>query len=161
MGPHYGSVEGENLPRPAGHTPPNASQNAIGLLGSQGTLLAHGQPVVHQDTGVHRLSSQETATGYWSGFWRLKGHCKPKCSFANSFASSIPNENWPFSFLVTPIQKSFVWISVLPALANAGVSDSEVNRSHGFRECRAEQHAEKHIWFGFWNWVKTGYQNWK
>jgi len=49
MGPHQGRVEGqENLPRPAGHTPPNASQDAIGLLGSQGTLLAHGQPVVDQ-----------------------------------------------------------------------------------------------------------------
>jgi len=44
MRPHQGSVEGkENLPRPAGHTPLDASQNAIGLLGSQGTLLAHGE----------------------------------------------------------------------------------------------------------------------
>jgi len=43
MGPHQGSVEGqENLPRPAGHTPPNAPQDPIGLLGSQGTLLAQG-----------------------------------------------------------------------------------------------------------------------
>ena len=51
MGPHQGSVEGkENLPRPAGHTLLDAPQDAIGLLGNQGTLLAHGQPVVHQDT---------------------------------------------------------------------------------------------------------------
>jgi len=41
MGPHQGRVEGEeNLPRPAGHTPLNASQDPIGLLGSQGMLLA-------------------------------------------------------------------------------------------------------------------------
>jgi len=49
MGPHQGSAEGkENLPRPAGHTPPNASQDPISILGSQGTLhrvvgLAHPQ----------------------------------------------------------------------------------------------------------------------
>ena len=61
MGPHQGSVEGkENLPRPAGHTPPNAPQDAIGLLGSQGTLLAHGQPVVHQHSQVplHRAAKK-------------------------------------------------------------------------------------------------------
>ena len=53
MGPHQGSVEGkENLPQPAGHTPLNAPQDAIGLLGCQGTLLAHGQPVIPQDTQV-------------------------------------------------------------------------------------------------------------
>ena len=51
MRPHQGSVEGkENLPRPAGHTLLDAPQDPIGFLGSQGTLLAHGQPVVHQDT---------------------------------------------------------------------------------------------------------------
>ena len=48
MGPHWGRVEGqENLPRPAGHTPLDAPQDPIGLLGSQGTLLAHGQLVVN------------------------------------------------------------------------------------------------------------------
>ena len=53
MRPHQGSVEGkENLPRPAGHTPRNAPQDPIDLLGSQGTLLAHGYPVVHQDSQV-------------------------------------------------------------------------------------------------------------
>ena len=42
MGPHQGRVEGEeNLPQPAGHIPLDAAQDAIGLLGSQGTLLAH------------------------------------------------------------------------------------------------------------------------
>ena len=53
MGPHWGRVEGkENLPRPAGHTPLDAPQDSINLLGSQGTLLAHGQLVIHQHTQV-------------------------------------------------------------------------------------------------------------
>jgi len=53
MGPPQGRVEGEeNLPQPAGHTPHDAPQDPIGLLGSQGTLLAHGQPAIHQDTQV-------------------------------------------------------------------------------------------------------------
>ena len=35
MGPHQGRVEGkENLPQPAGHTPPNAPKNPIGFLGT-------------------------------------------------------------------------------------------------------------------------------
>ncbi|KFR00107.1 Forkhead-associated domain-containing protein 1, partial [Opisthocomus hoazin] len=53
--------ERKTLPRPAGHTCPNASQDPIGFLGSQGTLLAHGQPVVHQDTQVplHRAALQQ------------------------------------------------------------------------------------------------------
>ena len=49
MGPPQGRAEGEeNLPRPAGHTPLDALQDPVGLLGSQGTLLAHGHPVVPQ-----------------------------------------------------------------------------------------------------------------
>jgi len=43
--PRWGltSAEGEeNLPRPSGHVPLNAPQDTIGLLGNQGTLLAHG-----------------------------------------------------------------------------------------------------------------------
>ena len=40
MGPPQGRAEGEeNLPRPAAHTPRDASQETIGLLGTQGTLL--------------------------------------------------------------------------------------------------------------------------
>jgi len=36
MGPHQGSVEGEeNLPQPAGHTPLNAPWETIGLLGNK------------------------------------------------------------------------------------------------------------------------------
>ena len=47
MGPPQGRTEGEeNLPQPAGHTPLHAPQETTGLLGSQGTLLAHGQPVI-------------------------------------------------------------------------------------------------------------------
>ena len=43
MGPPQGRAEGqENLPRPAAHTPPHAPQDPIGLLGTQGTLLARG-----------------------------------------------------------------------------------------------------------------------
>ena len=53
MGPHQGRVEGEeNLPRPAGHTLLNAPQDPIGLLESQGTVLAYGQLVVRQDNQV-------------------------------------------------------------------------------------------------------------
>jgi len=44
MGPPQGRAEEEeNLPRPAAHTPPHAPQDPTGLLGTQGTLLAHGQ----------------------------------------------------------------------------------------------------------------------
>jgi len=40
MGPHQGRVEEEeNLPRPAAHTPLDAPQDPVGLLGSQGTLV--------------------------------------------------------------------------------------------------------------------------
>ncbi|PKU35685.1 hypothetical protein llap_14008 [Limosa lapponica baueri] len=56
MGSHQGRAEGEdNLPRPAGHTLPDAPQDAIGLLGHKDTLLAHGRPVVHQDSQVFLL----------------------------------------------------------------------------------------------------------
>ena len=68
MGPHQGRVEGEeNLPGPAGHSP-NAPQDLISFLGSQGMLLAHGQPVVHQDTQVplHRAALQQVRPSlYW------------------------------------------------------------------------------------------------
>ena len=49
MGPPQGSAEGEeNLPHPAAHTPLDAPQDPIGFLGTQGTLLAHGQLVISQ-----------------------------------------------------------------------------------------------------------------
>ena len=51
MWSHQGRVEGEeNHSQPASHTPSNTPQDATGLLGHKGTVLAHGHPVVHQDT---------------------------------------------------------------------------------------------------------------
>ncbi|RMB91832.1 hypothetical protein DUI87_31760 [Hirundo rustica rustica] len=47
--PHQCRVQGKNdLPAPAGHTVPDTGQDAIGLLGHLGTLLAHVQLVVNQ-----------------------------------------------------------------------------------------------------------------
>ncbi|GAB0178988.1 transmembrane protein 255B [Grus japonensis] len=57
-----GRAEGEdNLPRPAGHALLNAAQDTIGLPGHEGTLLAHGELVVHQDSQVllHSAASQQ------------------------------------------------------------------------------------------------------
>ena len=42
----------DDFPRPAHHTIPDTSQDAIGLLGHLGTLLAHIQLTVHQYTKV-------------------------------------------------------------------------------------------------------------
>ena len=42
----------DDFPSPAYHTVPDTSQDAIGLLGHLGTLLAHIQPTVHQYTKV-------------------------------------------------------------------------------------------------------------
>ena len=42
----------DDFPRPAHHTIPDTSQDAIGLLGHLGTLLAHIQPTVQQYTKV-------------------------------------------------------------------------------------------------------------
>ncbi|KAK4814505.1 hypothetical protein QYF61_021568 [Mycteria americana] len=47
--PHQCRVQGhDHCPSPAGHTIPDTSQDAIGLLGHLGTLLAHIQPAVNQ-----------------------------------------------------------------------------------------------------------------
>jgi len=47
--PHQCPVQGHNhLPISAGHTIPDTSQDAIGLLDHLGTLLAHVQPAVDQ-----------------------------------------------------------------------------------------------------------------
>jgi len=47
--PHQCRVQGQDhLPTPAAHTIPDTSQDAIGLLGHLGTLLAHVQPAVNQ-----------------------------------------------------------------------------------------------------------------
>ena len=58
-------VEGKvHSPWPAGNTPPNASQDAVGLLCFKGALLAHGQLLVHRDLqSSHHGGSQIT----WSG----------------------------------------------------------------------------------------------
>jgi len=51
--PDQGRVDGENhLPWSAGHAPFNALQDPIGPLVHQGTLLAHHQPVIHQDPQI-------------------------------------------------------------------------------------------------------------
>ena len=42
----------DDFPSPAHHTVPDTSQDAIGLLGHLGTLLAHVQLTVHQYTKV-------------------------------------------------------------------------------------------------------------
>ena len=50
------SVQGDNyFPVPAGHTISDTSQDAIGLLGHLGTLLAHAQFSVNQHPQVHFL----------------------------------------------------------------------------------------------------------
>ncbi|KAK4832461.1 hypothetical protein QYF61_023508 [Mycteria americana] len=47
--PHQWQVQGHNhFPSPAGHTISDTSQDAIGLLGHMGTLLAHIQPAISQ-----------------------------------------------------------------------------------------------------------------
>jgi len=47
--PHQCRVQGhDHLPTPAGRTVPDTSQDAVGLLGHLGTLLAHVQPAVDQ-----------------------------------------------------------------------------------------------------------------
>ncbi|KAK4810750.1 hypothetical protein QYF61_007724 [Mycteria americana] len=51
--PHQCQVQGDNhFPSPAGHTIPDTSQDAIGLLGHLGTLPAHIQPAVDQHPQV-------------------------------------------------------------------------------------------------------------
>lgn len=49
MGPQQHREEGQDhLPCPAGHTSFGASQDTVGLLGYEGTLLAHVQLPIHQ-----------------------------------------------------------------------------------------------------------------
>jgi len=55
MGPHQGRAEGkQNLPQPAGHTPLNAPQDSIGLLGNQGTLQS--EQLFHRDPAAQAPS---------------------------------------------------------------------------------------------------------
>ncbi|KAK4823572.1 hypothetical protein QYF61_003576 [Mycteria americana] len=51
--PHQCRVQGhDHFPSPAGHTIPDTSQDALGLLGHLGTLLAHIQPAVNEHLQV-------------------------------------------------------------------------------------------------------------
>ncbi|KAK4806839.1 hypothetical protein QYF61_005635 [Mycteria americana] len=51
--PHQGRVQGhDHFPSPAGHAISDTSQDAIGLLGHLGTLLAHIQAAVNQHAQV-------------------------------------------------------------------------------------------------------------
>ncbi|KAM9656072.1 uncharacterized protein ACIBXB_008597 [Morphnus guianensis] len=51
--PHQCRVQGNNhFPAPAGHTISDTGQDAVGLLGHLGTLLAHIQPAVNQHPQV-------------------------------------------------------------------------------------------------------------
>ncbi|KAK4819760.1 hypothetical protein QYF61_010895 [Mycteria americana] len=51
--PHQCPVQGhDHCPRPAGHAISDTNQDAIGLLGHLGTLLAHIQPAVNQHPQV-------------------------------------------------------------------------------------------------------------
>jgi len=53
MWPQQGKGEGkDHLPLPAGHALCNAFQDTNGFLGHKGTVLAHGEPVAHQDTQI-------------------------------------------------------------------------------------------------------------
>lgn len=52
MQSHWGRVEGENLSQPTKLSPSNTPQDAIGLLGLKGMVLAQGGPAVHQHPQV-------------------------------------------------------------------------------------------------------------
>jgi len=69
MWPHQGRTEGEDHLPYLLATFLDTPQDTTGLLGHQGTLLAHGQPVAHQHTQVllHRsdLSSRSAPNLYW------------------------------------------------------------------------------------------------
>ena len=53
VSPHQCQVQGHNhFPTPAGHTICDTRQDAIGLLGCLGTLLAHVQMAVYQHSQV-------------------------------------------------------------------------------------------------------------
>ena len=50
---YQGRAEGEDhLPKPAGCTLFNTLRYTTGLIGQKTSLLAHGQPVVHQDVQI-------------------------------------------------------------------------------------------------------------
>ena len=117
----------ENLLWPAGHTLLDAPQDATGLLGSQGTLLAHGQPVVHQDTQVplRRAALQQGRPSlYWClGLFLPRGRTLhlPLLNlirFLSAHLSSLSRSRWmaaqPASVSTTPpsLVSSANWLRV-------------------------------------------------
>jgi len=70
--PHQCLVQGHNnFPAPAGHTIPDTSQDAIGLLGHLDTLLAHVQLAVDQHPQI--LFLQAAFQSLWSKTVELHG----------------------------------------------------------------------------------------
>ena len=66
MGPTQGRAEGEeNLPRPAAHTPLDAAQDPIGVLGTQGTLLAQGTLLTQNIRAKQPPNTDPTAPRGW------------------------------------------------------------------------------------------------
>ena len=61
--PGKSRVGRNHLPPSASHTYFKVPQDVTGLIGHKGTLLAHGQPVVHQDSQVllHRARLQQVS----------------------------------------------------------------------------------------------------
>ena len=86
--PDQGRVEGEDhLPWPAGHAPFNTPKDAIGLLCHQGTLLAHGESVAHQDPQVPlcRVPLQHIIPNlYWCMRYSFP-RCKTTLTFVKSY----------------------------------------------------------------------------
>ena len=75
MRPRQCQVQGhDHLPAPAGHTIPDRSQDAVGLLGHLGTLLAHmglARDVAH----CHRYISEFSGVGCRVGVDKYGGCC--------------------------------------------------------------------------------------
>ncbi|PKU44635.1 hypothetical protein llap_5071 [Limosa lapponica baueri] len=67
--PHQGRVQQQctHFPSPAGHTVPDRDQDAVGLLGHLGTLLAHIHPAVDQHPQVlFHLAAPATLPPAWT-----------------------------------------------------------------------------------------------
>ena len=90
-----GQSRGEDhLPWPAGHAPPNAPQDPTGLLGHQGTLLAHGQLAVHQNSQVllHRAAFQQVSPSLCWCMGLFLPRCRTLHLLMNTLNSSEPAE---------------------------------------------------------------------
>jgi len=96
MGPHQGRADGEeNLPRPAAHTPPNASQDPISFLGRQSTqLLLIGVVWDTSNVGEKQGKNPPSApeTGPWprsrrkasAGCLEPDAHAEPRAAAAHT-----------------------------------------------------------------------------